>query len=99
MPTPRTAIKQRLLPYRILTCLLYGQYEWLVYLPETGQYQIALGSCSRYFSVTIVRLKDQLKWLYSAGFVLELSFVPGKATLTILSPTPKRLLDAQINPA
>lgn len=68
---PRFPVRDRLIPYRILVFLLYGNASWRVQL-ESGEQQLAIGPASRHFRITVARMRDQLQWLHAQGFLTTL---------------------------
>jgi hypothetical protein len=83
---PKKPIKNRLIPYKVLVLLLYGQYTWLVRNPSDGSIMLRLGPMSRFLRVSSSRLREQLDWLFLNRYFASLSVKYGEAVVTIRSP-------------
>lgn len=81
---PKTLIRERLIPYRILIHLAYGDYPWLSWDGEFAQIQVT--PASQHFRLTINRFRLQLLWLESMGYLTALKLEPGLACLSLLPP-------------
>lgn len=80
-------IKTRLVPFRLLTLLLYGSPYWLT-RPVDGAVVVRLGPLARTLRVSSSRLKGAFLWLYEADFLHALpEYSPNKAVVYLKRPT------------
>lgn len=88
---PAHAIKERLVPYRLLAYLLYTPSEgseWLEMVDE-DTIRIKTGPCSRMFRMRIVQLWDALFWLEESQLIYKVKKekVRGTAIIKLKQPT------------
>ena len=88
----RKSPRSRLLPYKILSLLLFGKYLWLELQPN-GTWKVGLGPLSRYVRTTPMRVKEQLEWLVSRNYLEAVTFEHGLAFVTMRSPPNSQAAD------
>ncbi len=80
----------RLVPFKILSLLLYGDYPWLQ-LDAQGLVVAKLGQMARSMRVSRDRLGEHLQWLVDHGYINELHL--GRFEARIRLATPPALVD------
>jgi len=95
-PQGRTT-KNRLLPYKILSLLLYGKYLWAELQPD-GTLKVGLGPLARYVRTTPGRVKEQLEWLSERNYLDGVNFDHGLAYVA-LRPPPNFLVSEEATKA
>jgi hypothetical protein len=84
METPRPKFKYKLVPYKILVMLMYGQGDWIQRLPN-GQILAQTGPMSRKCTVTNRRLHGYLRTLAESGYLTSYSYpTRGQILVTLL---------------
>jgi hypothetical protein len=84
---PTRPIKNRLVPYKIMVCLLYGEYTWLSRASDDpSSLSLRLGPMSRFLRVSSSRLREHLDWLSTRRYLASLSVKYGEAVVTIRPP-------------
>ena len=88
---PAYNMRDRILPYKILSYLLYSPQEsvdWLETISE-DEVRIVTGPCSRAFRLKISTLWEQLYWLEGQGLISGVSKEKkrGSALIKLKQPT------------
>lgn len=65
---PRRVMRNRLLPYRVLVYLLYGQQPWLERLGD-DRVLIKTGPMARSLRTSVTKLREHLDWLKAFGYL------------------------------
>lgn len=79
-------IRRRLIPYKILAHLLYGQHTWLSRLPG-GKVKVETGPLGRSLRVTSNRLGEHFDWLLLNGLIEEVETPQrGQRIVTLKTP-------------
>jgi hypothetical protein len=75
----KSPIKNRLVPFKILSCILYGRFTWIEKRTESETLLLSLGPMARSFRITSSRLRDQLEWLRENNYLESLALKYGCA--------------------
>lgn len=86
---PKSPYRQRLLPYKVLVILLYGEYPWLEREPGFDTtVKLSLRRCSQHLRISTTRLKEALVWLQEHQFLNWLITRRSEARLQMVNPSP-----------
>lgn len=77
--------KSRLVGYKLLCSLMYGQFSWLK-VSGRGYLLMDLGPAARHLRVSSSRLRDQLGWLAEKGLIEINDLRRGEATVRLATP-------------
>lgn len=75
----------RLAPFKIITLLYFGQYDWLEVV-EGAQYRLQLTPMARDMRVSRQRLREHLEWLAEWNYLEELVLERGSALVRLATP-------------
>lgn len=80
-----TLYKTRLVCFRLLTVILYGQFPWLV---RSGPARsVRISPFGRHCQLDHGRTKDNLNWLFTFGYITEPDYSrKGWATFDVNAP-------------
>lgn len=81
---PEGPRQKALIPFKILTTLLYLDAPYIQHSPERTV--LILGPYSRFMGVQGWRLRNHLVWLQSFGYISNLDLTYGKAFFKINKP-------------
>lgn len=85
---PAKPIRNRLIPFRILSYLLYSKAEWIS-VGKDGQLDIVTGEAARELRLTSTKFWESLYWLEDAQLVEKVSKgrKRGVAHISLRKPT------------
>jgi hypothetical protein len=78
-------IKNRLVAFKVLLALMDGVHPWLTVAGE-GKVTVRLGPLARHVRLASARLREQLAWLESFGYLTVLELKRGEATVQLRRP-------------
>ncbi len=81
--------RNRLIPFKLLSLMLYSSNASWMQTAEDGQPSdriLMLGPTARLLRVSSARLRDHLEWLLDSGFLMSLELEHGKARLKLAPP-------------
>jgi hypothetical protein len=81
--------RSRLIPFKLLSLLLYAQDGVWMQTAEDGQTSdriLRLGPTARLLRVSSARLRDHLEWLLDSGFFISLELEHGRARIRLAPP-------------
>lgn len=82
VPDHQKLAKNRLVPYKILTMLLWHEYSWAVWESDTVV-RIKSGPMARQMQLSNGKLRDHFDWLTVHGYFAEVSTDYGVALITL----------------
>lgn len=81
-------VRTKLQPYRLLTCILYGDYSFVEWKSST-RVKIRNGAFSRMLRVSNSKVREYLRYLQDLGYFSDLNTDHGWAEFTVRFP-PRR---------
>jgi hypothetical protein len=82
---PEGPRQRRLIPFKVLTVLLYGQFDCIKWT-SSESVTLKLGPLSRLLGIPNYRLRDYLRWLESNFYLSDLTFTYGVANCKVAPP-------------
>jgi hypothetical protein len=83
---PKTAIRQRLIPFKLLTHLLYGKFPEIQPLPLEEALEIRTGPMCRRLRISASRFMGALKYLKEMSMIKDYEHTYGRVRIILNIP-------------
>lgn len=81
---PAKPLRNRLIPYKLLVIMLYGQFPFISRNEESVT--LYLGPLSRHLRISSSRLRDQIDWLLTNRYLSSVAMSRGVAVVDLRLP-------------